>query len=145
MKRWLIDSDVLIEGERGNPAFGHWIKTPGEYATADIIRAEFLLGLHAVPDPVKRQRGEQFYRDRIAPIPSFANEPADYATAARMAGEARRLGRGRPGLADALLGAIALRTGAMVATQNLKDFAAMGVPSENPLAAQAPAGRSEFA
>jgi predicted nucleic acid-binding protein len=55
--------------------------------------------------------------------------------AARMAGEARREGRGRPSLADALRGAIAPRTGATVATQNRKDFAAMGVPSENPLAA----------
>lgn len=134
MKRWLIDSDVLIEGERGNPAFGRWVKTPGQYATADIIRAEFLLGVHAVPDPIKRQRGDQFYRDRIAPLPSFAGESADYETAARMAGEARRLGRGKPSLADALLGAIALRTGATVATQNLKDFAAMGVTAENPLA-----------
>jgi predicted nucleic acid-binding protein len=51
-----------------------------------------------------------------------------------MAGVARRLGRGKPNLADALLGAIALRTGAAVAAQNLKDFAAMGVPAENPLA-----------
>lgn len=134
MKRWLIDSDVLIEGERGNPAFDRWIQIPSELATADIIRAEFLLGVHAVPDPAKRRRGDQFYRDRIAPIPSFANESADYETAARMAGEARRLGRGKPSLADALLGAIALRTGATVATQNLKDFAAMGVNSENPLA-----------
>jgi predicted nucleic acid-binding protein len=133
MKRWIIDSDVLIEGERGNPAFGQWLKTPGEYATADIIRAEFLLGVHAVPDPAKRQRGEQFYRDRIARIPSFANEAADYETAARMAGEARRLGRGKPSLADALLGAIALRTGATVATQNLKDFVVMGIAAENPL------------
>jgi predicted nucleic acid-binding protein len=136
MKRWLIDSDVLIEGERGHPGFGRWLMTPGEYATADIIRAEFLLGVHAVADPAKRRRGDQFYRDRIAHIPAFANEAADYETAARMAGEARRLGRGKPSLADALLGAIALRTGAVVATQNLKDFAAMGIPAENPLLMQ---------
>ena len=138
MKRWLIDSDVLIEGERGNPAFGQWLQTPGDYATVDIIRAEFLLGVHAVPDPAKRQRGDQFYRDRIAAIPSFANEAADYETATRMAGEARRLGRGKPSLADALLGAIAMRTGATVATQNLKDFAAMGIAAENPLLVSAP-------
>ena len=79
------------------------------------------------------------YRDRIAPIPSLANEPADYETAARMAGEARRQGRGRPSLADALLGAIARRTGATVATENRKDFEAMGVTSENPLATPAAA------
>ena len=134
MKRWLIDTDVLIEGERGNPAFLRWITIPAQLATADIIRAEYLLGVHAVPDPPKRQRGDQFYRDRIAPLASFANESADYETAARMAGEARRLGRGKPSLADALLGALALRTGATVATLNLKDFVAMGIAAENPLA-----------
>jgi predicted nucleic acid-binding protein len=67
-------------------------------------------------------------------LASFANESADYETAARMAGEARRLGRGKPSLADALLGALALRTGATVATLNLKDFVAMGIAAENPLA-----------
>jgi hypothetical protein len=36
--------------------------------------------------------------------------------------------------ADVLLCAIALRTRAMVATQNLKDFAAMDVTTENRLA-----------
>jgi len=131
--RWLIDSDILIEGERGNPGFEPWRTGGGEFATADIIRAEFLLGVHAVPDAAKRQRGEQFYRDRVAPLASFSNEMADYETAARMAGEAWRTGKGKPSLPDALLGAIALRTGATVATQNLKDFQAMGVPAQNPL------------
>ena len=138
MKRWLIDSDVLIEGERGNPAFGQWIKIPAQFATAEIIRAEFLLGVHAVPEAAKRLRGDQFYRDRIATIPAFANEASDYETAARMAGETRRLGRGKTSLVDALLGAIALRTGATVATQNLKDFAAMGIAAENPLVTPIP-------
>ena len=131
--RWLIDSDVLIEGERANPAFEEWRKTDGEFATADIIRAEFLLGVHMVADTAKRVRGEQFYRDRIAPISSLSNEPLDYETAARLAGEARRLNKGKPSIPDALLAAIAIRTGATVATRNLKDFDAMGCPCKNPL------------
>ena len=43
--RWLIDSDILIEGERENPAFLPWLESQKEVATADIIRAEFLLGV----------------------------------------------------------------------------------------------------
>lgn len=51
----------------------------------------------------------------------------------RLAGEARRLGQGKPGIVDGLLAAIALRTGATIATRNLGDFKAMGVPCQNPL------------
>jgi len=46
---WLIDTDILIEGERGNPAFKHWLANADEIATADIVRGEFLLGVRAVP------------------------------------------------------------------------------------------------
>lgn len=48
--RWLIDSDILIEGERGNPLFEAWSRSEAEFATADVIRTEFLLGVHAVAD-----------------------------------------------------------------------------------------------
>lgn len=131
--RWLIDTDVFIEGERGAPAFVPWLAQAGGVATADVVRGEFLLGVHAVPDTALRQRGAQFYADRIAHLPSFASDAADYAKAASLTGEARRLGKGKPGLVDGLLAAIALRTGAKVATRNIADFKAMGCPCENPL------------
>ena len=132
--RWLIDSDVLIEGERGDPGFVPWLEAQKEVAIADIIRCEFLIGIHAVTDAAKRRRGEQFYKDRLAGLASLANEPEDFETAARIAGEARRLGKGKPTVADGLLAAIALRTGATVATRNETDFKAMGCPCANPLA-----------
>jgi len=131
--RWLIDTDILIEGERGNPSFCPWLEQAGEVATADIVRAEFLMGVHSVPDALLRQRGTQFYSDTIGQMPSFGSAPADYAMAATLAGEARRLGKGKPGLIDGLLAAIALRTAAKVATRNISDFIAMGCPCENPL------------
>jgi len=130
---WLIDTDIFIEGERGHAAFVPWLAQADAVATADIVRGEFLLGVHAVPDAALRQRGAQFYADRIAHLPSFASEAADYAKAASLAGEARRLGKGKPGLVDGLLAALALRTGARVATRNIPDFRAMGCPCENPL------------
>jgi predicted nucleic acid-binding protein len=131
---WIIDSDVFIEGERGNPKFFSWLETRDKYSTADIVRAEFLMGVHQTSDAVKRQRGEQFYRDIISALPSIPNEPADYARGAQMAGDARRAQKGSPSLVDSLIAAIALRTGATVATRNVKDFKAMGCPCENPLA-----------
>ena len=38
---WLIDTDVFIEGERGNPAFVPWLESVQSVATADIVRGEF--------------------------------------------------------------------------------------------------------
>ena len=131
--RWLIDSDILIEGERENPAVLHWLESQEEVATADIVRAEFLLGVYAIRDATKRQRGELFYRNRVRGLASLPCEVADYEAAARMAGEARRTGKGAPSLADGLMAAIAVRTGASVATRNTKDFKAMGCPCANPL------------
>lgn len=60
MPRWLIDSDVFIEAERGNPAFERWRRSEGEFATAEVVVAEFLFGVCAVKDPAKRARGETF-------------------------------------------------------------------------------------
>lgn len=131
--RWLIDSDILIEGERQHPDFVSWLESADEVATADVIRCEFLLGVHAVADTAKRRRGEQFYRDHIAKLPSLQCEPSDYEKAAQIAGEARRQNKGKPSVVDALLAAIALRTGATVATRNVTDFAAMGCPCQDPL------------
>jgi predicted nucleic acid-binding protein len=130
---WLIDTDIFIEGERGSPAFKPWLENAGEVATADIVRGEFLLGVHAVQDTGLRQRGVQFYAERIAHMASFASEPADYPKAATLAGEARRLGRGKPSLIDGLIAVLAMRTGAKVATRNVTDFKAMGCQCENPL------------
>jgi predicted nucleic acid-binding protein len=131
--RWLIDSDVLIEGERGNAAFVPWLESQQEVATADVIRGEFLLGVHAVPDVGKRQRGERFYLDCVKQLASMPSEPADFEVAARLAGEARRTGKAKPSLADGLLAALALRVGAKVATGNIAGFNAMGCPCQNPL------------
>jgi predicted nucleic acid-binding protein len=130
---WIIDTDIFIEGERGNTAFVGWLQNTDGIATADVVRGEFLIGAFAVADETVRQRGIQFYSERIARVPSFSSESADYAKAASLAGDARRGSKGKPGLIDGLIAAIALRTGAKVATQNIKDFEAMGCPCANPL------------
>jgi predicted nucleic acid-binding protein len=130
---WIIDTDIFIEGERGNVAFVGWLQSTDGVATADVVRGEFLIGAHAVADETIRRRGVQFYTERMAGLPSFSSESADYAKAAALAGDARRSGKGKPGLIDGLIAAIAIRTGATVATQNTKDFDAMGCPCANPL------------
>jgi predicted nucleic acid-binding protein len=109
-------------------------KRPTAVATADIIRAEFLLGVHAVNDELLRKRGVEFYSNTIARLPSLPSEPNDYAKAAELAGDARRTGKGSPGLVDWLIAALATRTSATVATRNTRDFNAMNCPCFNPLA-----------
>lgn len=131
---WLIDTDIFIEGERGNPSFKLWLEQAGAVATADLARGEFLIGVNSVTDASLRQRGTQFYSERMAHLPSFASDAEDYVKAATLAGEARRLGKGKPGIIDGLIAVIAMRTGARVATRNITDFRAMGCPCENPLA-----------
>jgi len=128
---WIIDTDIFIEGERGNLALVEWLQSADGVATADVVRGEFLIGAHAVADEALRRRGVQFYSERIFGLRSFPSEPPDYAKAAELAGDARR--NGKPGLLDGLIAAIAIRTGAKVATQNTKDFDAMGCPCANPL------------
>ena len=130
---WIVDTDLFIEGERGNAAFVAWLQNADGVATADVVRGEYLIGVHAVVDETVRRRGVQFYSDRIAGLPSFSSESPDFAKAATLAGDARRRSKGKPGLIDGLIAAIAIRTGATVATQNTKDFEAMGCTCANPL------------
>lgn len=133
-KSWIIDADVFIEGERENPAFFAWTTgAKDEFITADIVRAQFLVGIHSVKDPAKKNRGQKFYDEKIAVLNSLSSQPEDYELAARIVGEAWRGGNGSPDLMDGLVAAIALRAGATVATRNVKDFKAMGCPCENPL------------
>lgn len=87
---WIIDTDIFIEGERGSADFVAWLQSADAVATADVVRGEFLLGVHAVADESVRKRGAQCYSERISGLPSFSSEPADYARAAALAGDARR-------------------------------------------------------
>jgi predicted nucleic acid-binding protein len=130
---WIIDTDLLIEAERGEARFIKWLESADSVATADIIRAEFLLGVHAVGDEALRKRGIEFYSQTIARLPSLSSEPSDYLQAAELAGGARRAGKGSPGLVDGLIAALALRTSATVATRNTRDFNAMNCPCFNPV------------
>jgi predicted nucleic acid-binding protein len=35
---WLIDTDIIIEGERGKAAFIPWLERADGVATADVVR-----------------------------------------------------------------------------------------------------------
>jgi len=72
-----IDTDALIEGVRADPEFISWLESVSEVASEDVVRGEFLLGVHAVPDPAKRRRGEEFYVERINGLASLASDPSD--------------------------------------------------------------------
>jgi len=132
-KKWLIDSDLLIEGERGNPQMLDWLEAVENVATSDIACTEFLVGAYQSAHPEKRERAFQFYRESISTCPNESHVFEDFENAARLLGEAWRDKKGKPSLADALMAATAIRTGRTVATRNVQDFKACGVPVENPL------------
>jgi predicted nucleic acid-binding protein len=66
--RWLIDTDVFIEGERGAPALVPWLAQASGVATADVVRGEFVLGVHAVPDAAPEWRGIRIHENDELPF-----------------------------------------------------------------------------
>jgi hypothetical protein len=130
-RRQCVGSSILIFLSKANKTIPHLkrgLRRPTKSPQPISSGERSLLGVNAVADASPRQRGTQFYADSIANLPPFASERGDHAKAASLAAEARRLAKGNPGLIDGLIAAIALRTGAKVATRNTVDFKAMGCP-----------------
>jgi predicted nucleic acid-binding protein len=89
---WLLDSDVLIEGERGNPRFQAWLEAVPDdvFFVPECVVGEFLIGVHAVRKPDRRRRGEKFYKELLSRLPVMPNAPGDFILAAELDGEAMR-------------------------------------------------------
>jgi hypothetical protein len=54
--RWLIDCDVLIEGERGNPALPHWLAAADEATEVQKFEGA-LASAQCAPASVERKSG----------------------------------------------------------------------------------------
>jgi len=133
-KEFILDADILIEAERGNPVALKWLEVRENVVIADAVRFEFLVGAHQIKNWAVKERSLAFYDENFSICPSESHTREDFENAARIVGEAWRENRGKPSMTDGLLSVLAQRTGRIVATRNLKDFKACGAAAVNPLA-----------
>jgi predicted nucleic acid-binding protein len=121
--RYLLDSTLLIDHANGDEAAAAFLQRLFEeghdLVTCDVVTCEVLsLGTDA---DVRHLRVLLDALDFLATSPE----------AARIAGESRRkrhLSGRKRSLADALIGGLALVTGATVVTRNRPDFERQGIP-----------------
>ncbi len=137
----VLDTNVVSELVRG-PSASHavirWMRHLTERPAVTVItRAEMLAGVAALPEGSRRQRLESDVRgamDDIGMCLPLTAEAADlYAQVLAI-----RSAQGRPIAAfDALIGAVCLDAGTILATRNTKDFEGLGLELINPWDASA--------
>jgi toxin FitB len=139
----VLDTNVLSELMKAAPAdrVVHWVaaQPAAGLCTTSITQAEVLHGIMLLP-PGKRRTAveaaavamfEEEFGGRILPFDSAAAP-----SYARIAAQRRRAGRPISHF-DAQIAAIALATGAALATRNVTDFDGCGVKLINPWGASA--------
>lgn len=130
--RILIDTCLLVEGERRNFDLGKWVKSGRhEVLICDATIAEYIAG-KPLKDPGKEQRWQNYWDTFVSLLESV---PLDHQVCER-AGEllvkARRAGTTVP-LGDGLHAAVADLEDLTVATVDLEHYKALGVQAVNPL------------
>ena len=132
--RLLIDTSVLVDGQRGHLDLFRWLKGIEAAAVPSVVLAEYLVGVHAVHDGRKSAEGRKYFDEVVAhlPVEDFGAEAA--ATFGEVFGGLRKKGISLDPY-DAMIAAMALSLGAGVATSNVRHFAqvpGLTVVSPNP-------------
>ena len=130
----LIDSSVLIKGQRNPARFADIVENRDDLATCAAAVAEFEVGLYAPREKKTREQVRDFSEASLAPLMQLPILPDDFQTAARLVGEAIFSSAAKTSLADGLIAACARRTGRVVWTTDETDFKAMGCETFNPWA-----------
>lgn len=135
---FVLDMNVVAELERStpNPAVLAWFAAqPADdlYLTATVA-GELWFGVELKPEGARRNALAAWLEALLAA--GFADRilPFDAAAAriwGRLMAEGRRAGR-PPAVRDAEIAAVALARGLSVATRNVRDFEAFGVPWLDP-------------
>ena len=130
--RILLDTSLLVEGERRNFDLGKWVVAARpEVFICDATVAEYIAG-RPLKDPGKEQRWQNYWDSFVSRLESV---PLDHQVCER-AGEllamARRAGKTVP-LGDGLHAAVAELEDMTVATVDLDHFKALGIRAVNPL------------
>ena len=128
----LIDSSILIKGQRDPLWFQALVDNRDDLATCDAAVGEFEVGLYAPQEKRTREQVRQFYKAAIAPLMRFPHLPDDFREASRLIGEAIFKNIAKPSFPDGLIAACARRTSRVVWTADETDFRALGCQTFNP-------------
>jgi predicted nucleic acid-binding protein len=130
--RILIDTSLLVEGERRKFDLGKWVVAARhEVFICDATIAEYLAG-KPVKDAGKEQRWRNYWDSFVSQLDSIPLDHQICQRAGEMLAEARRAGK-TVSLGDGFHAAVAELEDLTVATADLEHFKALGVRAANPL------------
>lgn len=131
----ILDTNVVSEVLRPkpSPSVHRWLSEQDDLGLTNVTIGELAYGIERLPAGRRRQLLDDELQSLVA---NFGAAIAPYDTAAAIAFgrlQAVRRAAGRPtSTEDAMIGAICLTGGHVLATRNTKDFEGMGVHLVNP-------------
>jgi predicted nucleic acid-binding protein len=130
--RILLDTSLLVEGERRNFDLGKWVATARhEVFICDATVAEYIAG-KPLKDAGKEQRWQNYWDSFVSLLDSVPLDHQVCVKAGELLADARRAGKTVP-LGDGLHAAVADLEDLTVATVDVGHFKALGVRAVNPL------------
>jgi hypothetical protein len=130
--RILLDTSLLVEGERRNFDLGQWVVAARHGVfICDATVAEYLAG-KPLKDAGKEQRWRNYWDTFISRLESVPLDHQVCEKAGELMADARRSGKIVP-LGDGLHAAVAELEDLTVATVDVDHFKALGVRAVNPI------------
>ncbi|HLX95405.1 MAG TPA: type II toxin-antitoxin system VapC family toxin [Verrucomicrobiae bacterium] len=130
--RILIDTSLLVEGERRNFDLGKWVVAARhEVFICDATIAEYIAG-KPLKDAGKEQRWQNYWDSFVSLLESVPLDHQVCERAGELLAKARCAGTTAP-LGDGLHAAVAELEDLTVATVDLDHYKALGVRAVNPL------------
>jgi predicted nucleic acid-binding protein len=130
--RVLLDTSLLVEGERRNFDLGKWVVAGRhEVLICDATVAEYIAG-KPLKDAGKAQRWQSYWDSFVSLLDSVPLDHQVCEKAGELMADARRAGKTVP-LGDGLHAAVAELEDLTVATVDVAHFKALGVRALNPL------------
>ena len=130
--RILLDTSLLVEGERRNFDLGKWVVAGRhEVLICDATVAEYIAG-KPLKDTGKEQRWQSYWDSFVSLLDSMPLDHQVCEKAGELMADARRVGKTVP-LGDGLHAAVAELEDLTVATVDVDHFKALGVRAVNPL------------
>ncbi len=130
--RILLDTSLLVEGERRNFDLGKWVvASRHEIFICDATITEYIAG-KPLKDAGKEQRWQHYWDSFVSQLDSIPLDHQVCAKAGDLLAEARRAGKTVP-LGDGLHAAVAELEDLTVATLDVDHFKALGIRALNPL------------